>query len=231
MADSCCSGKTNDLEVLASKQAKVLWIVLIINLVMFFVEFFLGWLSDSTALIGDSLDMLGDALAYGTSIYVVNRSLSDKIKASQFKAYLMVTLGIVVLSRAIYRFVYQVVPEFEIMAYTGLIALIANAICLWLLSAHKNDDINFASVWVCSRNDIIANLGVLLAAALVFIFGSSWPDLLIGLIITIGLNACGLDPARSSRRGRKCLLARGPRNFLPIQSPQNIFYPRVSVEP
>jgi len=199
MADSCCSEKINDLEVLASKQAKVLWIVLIINSVMFFAEFFLGWLSNSTALIGDSLDMLGDALAYGTSIYVVNRSLSHKIKASQFKAYLMVTLGIVVLSRAIYRFIYQVVPEFEIMAYTGLIALIANTTCLWLLSAHKNDDINFASVWVCSRNDIIANLGVLLAAALVFIFGSSWPDLLIGLVITILFLKSGLGILKSAK--------------------------------
>ena len=199
MADSCCSGKTNELEVLASKQAKVLWIVLIINLAMFFAEFFLGWLSNSTALIGDSLDMLGDALAYGTSIYVVNKSLSHKIKASQFKAYLMVILGVVVFSRAIYRFIYQVVPEFEIMAYTGLIALIANATCLWLLTAHKNDDINFASVWVCSRNDIIANLGVLLAAALVFAFDSSWPDLLIGLVITILFLKSGVGILKSAK--------------------------------
>jgi len=107
--------------------------------------------------------------------------------------------NISVLSRAIYRFIYQVVPEFEIMAYTGLIALIANTTCLWLLSAHKNDDINFASVCVCSRNDIIANLGVLLAAALVFIFGSSWPDLLIGLVITILFLKSGLGILKSAK--------------------------------
>ena len=183
MASSCCANK--DLDGLASRQAKVLWIVLIINSVMFFVEFFLGWFSNSTALIGDSLDMLGDALAYGSSIYVVNKSLSHKIKASQFKAYLMAFLGLIVFSRAIYRFIYQVVPEFEIMAYVGTVALIANAICLWLLTQHKNDDINFNSVWICSRNDIIANIGILLAATLVFFLNSSWPDLIIGLVITL----------------------------------------------
>jgi len=96
----------------------------------------------------------------------------------------MLLLGLVVFSRAVYRFFYQVVPEFEVMAYTGLLALIANAICLWLLTAHKDDDINFASVWICSRNDIVANLGVLLAAGLVFLFNNSWPDLIIGFIIT-----------------------------------------------
>ena len=203
MADSCCSGKDSEIEILASKQAKALWIVLTINSVMFFAEFFLGWLSNSTALIGDSLDMLGDALAYGTSIYVVNKSLSHKIKASQFKAYLMVILGLVVFSRAIYRFFYQVVPEFEVMAYTGLLALLANAICLWLLTAHKDDDINFASVWICSRNDIVANLGVLLAAGLVFLFNNSWPDLIIGLIITALFLKSGVGILKNARTQSK----------------------------
>jgi len=185
MADSCCSNKETEMKGLASRQASVLWIVLIINAAMFFAEFLFGWISDSTALIGDSLDMLGDALAYGSSIYVVNRGLASKISASRFKAYLMIFLGLMVFSRAIYRFIFQVVPEVEIMAVVGLIALIANLVCLALLTRHKNDDINFASVWVCSRNDIIANTGVLFAAAFVYYFKASWPDLIIGLIITI----------------------------------------------
>lgn len=184
MADNCCSNKENDLKSLAAKQATVLWIVLLINAVMFFAEFLFGWLSDSTALIGDSLDMLGDALAYGSSIYVVNRSLSSKIAASRFKAYLMILLGLLVFGRAIFRFIFQVVPEVEMMAIIGVIALIANLICLGLLTRHRNDDINFTSVWVCSRNDIIANVGVLLAALFVFYFNSSWPDIVIGFVIT-----------------------------------------------
>jgi len=185
MADSCCSNKESEMEGLASRQASVLWIVLIINGIMFFAEFLFGWLSNSTALIGDSLDMLGDALAYGSSIYVVNRSLDSKISASRFKAYLMIFLGVLVFSRAVFRFIFQVVPEVEIMAIIGLTALVANLICLALLTRHKDDDINFASVWVCSRNDIIANTGVLFAAAFVYYFKASWPDLIIGLIITI----------------------------------------------
>ena len=204
MAENCCSNKESEMAGLASRQAFVLWIVLIINAVMFFAEFLFGWLSNSTALIGDSLDMLGDALAYGSSIYVVNRSLDHKITASRFKAYLMIFLGVLVFSRALYRFVFQVVPEVEIMAVVGLIALVANVICLALLTRHKDDDINFASVWICSRNDIIANSGVLLAAFFVYYFEISWPDVLIGLVITILFlrSALGiLKEARAQKEG------------------------------
>lgn len=185
MSKNCCQGKAEDLKGLAQSQAKVLWTVLIINLAMFFAEIFYGVISESTALIGDSLDMLGDALAYGSSIYVVNKGLSSKIKASQFKACLMIGLGVIVFLRAIYRSVFQVLPEIEIMTTVGVIALIANLICLWLLTRHKNDDINFTSVWICSRNDIIANSSVLVAAFLVFYFHSPWPDLIVGFGITV----------------------------------------------
>lgn len=185
MAESCCSNKEEDLKSLASRQAKVLWIVLTINFTMFLAEFLFGWISDSTALIGDSLDMLGDALAYGSSLYVVNRSLSAKIRASRFKAYLMIILGLTVFGRAIYRFLFQVVPEVEIMSILGIMALLANLICLVLLTRHKNDDINFTSVWICSRNDIVANVSVLLAAFLVFRLQSAWPDIVVGLGITL----------------------------------------------
>lgn len=184
MSSSCCDNKAEDLKNLAQRQAKVLWAVLAINLTMFFAEMFYGIISESTALIGDSLDMLGDALAYGSSIYVVNLGLSSKIKASRFKAYLMIVLGIIVSIRAIYRVAYQVIPETEVMTIVGSIALVANLLCLFLLTKHKDDDINFSSVWVCSRNDIIANTSVLAAAGLVFYFNSSWPDLIVGFGIT-----------------------------------------------
>tara|TARA_Y100001935_G_scaffold255627_1_gene270159 strand:+ start:2918 stop:3523 length:606 start_codon:yes stop_codon:yes gene_type:complete len=185
LADSCCANKEQDLKSLATRQAKVLWIVLFINLAMFLVEFILGWISDSTALVGDSLDMLADALAYGSSLYVVKRSFSAKIAASKFKAYLMIGLGLVVLFRAIYRFLFQVLPEAELMTIIGIFALIANLICLALLTRHKNDDINFESVWICSRNDIISNVSVLIAAFLVYQLRSPLPDLFVGLGITV----------------------------------------------
>ncbi|MCH2535355.1 MAG: cation diffusion facilitator family transporter [Bdellovibrionales bacterium] len=185
MTDSCCANKEQDLKALASKQAMVLWVVLVINFVMFLAEFLFGWISDSTALIGDSIDMLGDAFTYGSSLYVVNRKLSAKILASRFKAYLMIVLGLIVFVRAIYRFLYQVIPEIEIMGIVGVVALLANLICLALLTRHKSDDINFASVWICSRNDIIANTSVLVAVFLVYQFEYSWPDIIVGLGITI----------------------------------------------
>jgi Co/Zn/Cd efflux system component len=184
MSSQCCHNKAEDLKSLAQRQATVLWTVLLINAVMFFAEMFYGIISESTALIGDSLDMLGDALAYGSSIYVVNLGMSSKIRASQFKAYLMIGLGLVVSLRAIYRVAFQVIPEIEIMTLVGSIALVANLICLMLLTRHKDDDINFSSVWICSRNDIIANTSVLMAAGLVFFFSSPWPDLFVGFGIT-----------------------------------------------
>ncbi len=185
MANSCCGNKDDELSGLVKKQARVLWIVLAINFFMFFGEFIFGWISDSTALIGDSLDMLGDALAYGSSLYVVNRSLTSNIAASRFKAYLMIALGIIVFVRALYRFMFPELPEVELMYYVGVFALIANLFCLALLNRHKNDDINFKSVWVCSRNDIIANTSVLVAAFLVYKTQSLWPDLIVGLGITL----------------------------------------------
>ncbi len=183
MADKCC-GDSKSINDLASRQAKVLWIVFAINLVMFFLEFIYGWIANSTALIGDSLDMLGDVLAYGSSLIVVNKGLSSKVIASKFKAYTMVVLGLLVLSRAIYRFIFPTIPEVELMTIVGFTALIANLVCLFLLTRHKDDDINFKSVWVCSRNDIIANVSVLCAALLVYKFHTPLPDLLVGFGIT-----------------------------------------------
>lgn len=185
MSDRCCHNKAEDIKDLVESQAKILWTILIINMVMFFVESFYGVVAESTALIGDSLDMLGDALAYGSSIYVVRKGLSAKLKASEFKAYLMIGLGLAVLIRAVYRSVFQVLPEVGVMTIVGVIALFANIVCLVLLNRHKDDDINFTSVWICSRNDIIANSSVLVAAFLVFYFQSSWPDLVVGLGITV----------------------------------------------
>ena len=152
---------------------------------MFFVEFYTGILSESVALIGDSLDMLADALAYGSSLYALHLGMVAKARAAQFKASLMVLLGLVVFGRAIYRTFYQVVPNYEIMGSIGFLALFANLVCLYFLSRHKNDDINMSSVWICSRNDIAANTAIIFATGLVFLTKSSWPDLIVGLGITI----------------------------------------------
>lgn len=181
MADSCCNRKEEDLKLLAKRQAKVLWIVLGINLVMFFVEFSAGIFYQSLALTGDSLDMFGDALAYGSSLYVVNRGLAAKAKASQFKAVLMVVLGLAFGIQAAYRVFFEANPNPTAMGVIGVIALGLNLVCLALLTRHKSDDINFTSVWLCSRNDIIANVSVLVAAGFVALTDTKWPDLIVGV--------------------------------------------------
>lgn len=183
MGKSCCQNKSEDLKALAQSQKKVLWAVLIINGAMFFVEYISGFLANSQALMADSLDMLGDSFAYATSLFVISRSLRAKVKASQFKAILMVILGISVFARVAYRFIYNLPPEVSTMTVVGVIALVANLACLFMLTRHKDDDINFSSVWICSRNDIIANTLVLAAAYLVHILHSPIPDLVVGLVV------------------------------------------------
>ncbi len=170
---------------LVKTQKKVLWTVLIINLVMFLTEMGMGLWGNSQALIADSLDMLGDMLAYWSTLFVLTMGVTAKIRSSQFKAIIMLVFALAVFARVIYKFIHVSVPSSEIMGGMGFVALAANAYCLYLLSRHKNDDINFRSVWICSRNDIIANSAVILGAGLVFIFQSPWPDLVIGAGITM----------------------------------------------
>lgn len=185
MSKACCDSKSDDLKFLRAGQKRVLWIVLVVNAVMFLVEYSWGLWANSQALMADSLDMLGDAMAYASTLFVVERGAGAKIKASQFKAWLMIVLGLSVVLKAIYHFMAPQLPHQNSMLALAVIALVANAYCLWLLTRHKNDDLNFRSVWICSRNDIIANLAVILAAILVGYFSSAWPDLIIGLGIAI----------------------------------------------
>lgn len=185
MGSSCCDNKSEDLKALVKSQSKVLWIVLVINLTMFFVEFLFGYFSHSQALMADSLDMMGDALAYASSLYVVSLGVKAKAKASIFKAVLMLLTGLGVLAESIYNFYNPTLPAHQTMTIVAIIALAMNALCLYLLTSHKNDDINFKSVWICSRNDIISNLSVIAASFFVFKFNSHWPDLIVALGITL----------------------------------------------
>lgn len=180
---SCCEAKAGDLKILRERQGKVLKAVLAINLVMFVVEFAGGWISQSTALMADSLDMLGDATVYGFSLYVLHKSEKWRAGAALLKGVIIALFGLGVLGQAIHHALIDTLPAFEGMGLIGALALAANAFCLYLLTRHKNDDLNMRSTYICSRNDIISNTGVLLAAALVWITGSKWPDIAIGLVI------------------------------------------------
>jgi len=184
MAD-CCNDKACEIDALRTRQSSTLKIVLGINAVMFIVELIAGLLGSSVSLVADSLDMLGDALVYAFSLYVVARSAAMKAKAALLKGAIMAAFGIFVLGQAIYRIVFPQLPVFEAIGAIGLLALAANSTCFFLLWRHRADDINMSSVWLCSRNDIIANVSVLLAALGVWLTHSGWPDILIGLALAV----------------------------------------------
>jgi len=182
MAD-CCQDKACDIERLRINQSKTLKTVLVINLVMFVVELIVGLIAGSVSLLADSLDMLGDTLAYGFSLYVVARGARMKAMAAIFKGVIMAVFGLFVLGEAVYKIIFPHLPIFEAIGIMGLAALASNSICLALLWHHRSEDINMKSVWVCSRNDIIANTSVLFAAGGVWLTNASWPDILVGLAL------------------------------------------------
>jgi cation diffusion facilitator family transporter len=181
--DACCESKADEIRVLRGKHKNVLTTVLVINVVLFVVEAAAGLLANSTALLADSLDMFGDSLVYGFSLYVLWRSAVWKAKAALLKGAIMAVFGIGVLFEAVYKMLSGVVPIAETMGIIGSLVLVGNGICFLLLFRHRSDDLNMRSTWLCSRNDIIANLSVLVAAAGVTIFNSGWPDILVGAAI------------------------------------------------
>ncbi len=196
----CCQSKSCDLEKMQKDQSKVLWIVLVINAVMFFVEFGGGLLARSLAVTGDSLDMLGDAIAYGSSLYVINKGRKAKALSATLKGSIMLMSALAVLGQAVWKIASQTTPEVGLMSGLTATALIANITCLVLLTRHRAADINMSSVWVCSRNDLIANTLVLAAAGLVALTKSPWPDIIVGLGITVLFFKSGLSVLSGARR-------------------------------
>lgn len=176
-----CHDKSCEIEALQQRQTSTLKIVLVINAVMFVVEIGAGLLASSVSLLADSLDMLGDTLVYGFSIYAVARGARMKAVAATFKGIIMLLFGLFVLGQAIWHILYPEVPVYLTMGGIGVLALLANGACLLLLWRHRGEDINMRSVWLCSRNDIIANLSVLVAAAAVWALHTPWPDIIVGL--------------------------------------------------
>jgi cation diffusion facilitator family transporter len=165
------------------RHARVLWIVLAINALMFLVEGWAGMLANSTSLLADALDMLGDALVYGFSLFVLARSARWQAGAALAKGGFMLAFGLGVLAEGIYKVFHPVMPGVEAMGIVGAIALCANLVCFFLLYRHRGDTLNMSSTWMCSRNDLIANVGVLFAAGGSYLLVSRWPDIVVGGII------------------------------------------------
>jgi Co/Zn/Cd efflux system component len=162
---------------------KVLWVALIINALMFFAEVGAGWASGSLSLLADSIDFAGDALNYGVSLAVLASALAWRARAAFVKALCMLGFGLVILGSALWRWWHGQTPEALTMGAIGLLALAANLAVAWMLYAFRNGDANMRSVWLCTRNDALGNLAVMLAALGVFGSGRAWPDLLVAALM------------------------------------------------
>ena len=185
MSECCGCGKALDVAGMQAKQRRVLGIVLAINLATFLMMLAAAWWSRSSSLLSGGLDNLGDALTYALSLAVVSAGARAKAQVSFFKGALILAAAVAVGVQIVWRLNNPAVPIFEGMGVAGLLNLAANFICLRLLTPYKAGDVNLASAWECARNDIFEGFAVLAAAALVWLFGAGWPDLLIaaGLLV------------------------------------------------
>jgi Co/Zn/Cd efflux system component len=166
---------------LTERQRRVLRVVLWINLTMFVMEFAAGLAAHSTALLADSADMLGDAVVYGFSLYVIGRGAVWQARGAFLKGGIMAAFAVGISVEVALKLASGVTPVPTTMSVIGVIALAANASVLAFLWRHRADDLNMRCAWLCSRNDVIANAGVVLAAAGVAITETPWPDIAVGV--------------------------------------------------
>ena len=178
------SGCDCQIEPGDSDQRSVLLILLVINGIMFAAEMVTGLLADSTGLLADSLDMLADALVYSIALYAVGRGHSTKIAAARWSGIFQISLACGLFLDIVRRTIFGSEPESWLMSGMGLVALAANITCLAILSKHREGGVHMRASWIFSKNDVIANLGVILAGVLIHFSGGRWPDLVIGILIT-----------------------------------------------
>jgi Co/Zn/Cd efflux system component len=193
MSGNCCASSTCDSPKATSPAyRRVLWIALVINLAMFAVELTAGWGAGSASLMADAVDFFGDAANYGLSLFVLSLGLAARARTALLKGLTMGGYGLYVLGQAAWNGWHSVVPEAQTMGVVGVLALTANVAVAVMLYAYRTGDANMRSVWLCSRNDAIGNIAVLLAAVGVFGTGTAWPD----LIVAVGMAFLGLTAAR-----------------------------------
>ena len=163
---------------------RILWIALIVNAAMFFVELGAGYRSGSVSLLADAIDFAGDAANYAVSLAVLAAALSWRARAAQLKAVCMIGFGLFVLSRAAWgAWTGAIAPDASTMGVISILALVANIAVAWMLYAFREGDANMRSVWLCSRNDAIGNLAVMAAALGVAGTRTAWPDLAVAAVM------------------------------------------------
>jgi len=188
-----------ELEAKNGEERRVLVTLLLINAGMFVLEMAFGIFAQSTALIADALDMLADAAVYGIGLYAVGRAIRHKVRAARVSGVLQMLLGLGVLFEVIRRFVTGSAPEPQIMIGIGVLALIANSVCLALIAKHRDGEIHMRASWIFSRNDVLANLGVVIAGVLVAAIDSYLPDLIVGGVIAAIVVSGGIRIIREAK--------------------------------
>ena len=167
----------------SSTEKRLLITVLLINLVLFGIELLTGLISNSLGLIGDSLDMLADVAVYWLSIVAISSLASKKVQIAKISGYLQLTLAIFGFVEVLRRFLWLTeVPDFQIMIIISILALIGNTVSLYLLRGHKKGEIHMQASWIFTSNDVLVNIGVIVAGIFVYIMGSHLPDLIIGAV-------------------------------------------------
>ncbi len=167
----------------AQEESNTLKKLLLINGAMFCIELAVGIFSESTGLIADSLDMFSDAAVYGLSLYAVGRGVETKLKAAHLSGWMQLVLALGTLAEVVRRLIWGSEPLSNLMMVFGGLALLANVYCLLLISKNRDTGAHMQASWIFSSNDVIANVGVILAGVLVYFTGSPYPDLIIGLLI------------------------------------------------
>jgi Co/Zn/Cd efflux system component len=193
MADCCSGGCAPGKPPVDPKYRRILWIALVVNALMFGVELVGGWAAGSVSLLADAVDFFGDAANYGISLFVLGLAPVWRSKTALVKGVTMGAYGVFVLATALLHLASGTVPKAATMGVIGTLALLANGLVAVLLYAYRNGDSNMRSVWLCTRNDAIGNVAVLLAALGVHQAGSGLPDLLVAAVMGV----LGLTAARS----------------------------------
>jgi len=196
------------IEAESKEQQRVLIVLLTINLLMFVLEIVMGFIAESAGLIADSLDMLADATVYGVSLYAVGKVASAKANAALLSGIFQIVLALGILVEITRRIIWGSDPESLYIVGVSLIALAANIVCLILISKYRDGEVHMRASWIFSKNDVIANVGVIFGGFMVYVLGSRWPDLVIGVIIVSIVLRGGITIVADARREQYKLISK-----------------------
>jgi Co/Zn/Cd efflux system component len=201
MSAQCCEHETPKPEQVVdlARYRRILWIALLVNAAMFFVEIIAGYRSGSASLLADAIDFAGDAANYGVSLAVLGAAVAWRSRTALLKASCMIGFGLFVIGRAVWGLVYGSVPDAALMGAIAVIALVANVSVAWMLYAFREGDANMRSVWLCTRNDAFSNIAVIAAAVGVFGTQSAMPDLAVAAVMASLAISGGWSVMRQAR--------------------------------